>query len=185
MYVLRNVLSCTLVSGGRGPPPPALSEPYVTVSRRTALTARGWGEARWCQVHAESETAPATRSSAYPPPSTNSHSQSEPPPAYVGGNPTADSLPLSLHRLSPVSGGAGGSGFEYLIGPRRCTSLAARSSCWSATLKRSASNSSSYAIGIGRYFSLTAVDTFPVRPREECPRSDDIGVLAMTSTSWP
>ena len=29
-----------LVSGGREPPPPALSEPYVTVSRHTAPTVR-------------------------------------------------------------------------------------------------------------------------------------------------
>ena len=39
----------TLVSGGREPPPPALLEPYVTVSRHTAPTVRRWVEARRCQ----------------------------------------------------------------------------------------------------------------------------------------
>ena len=38
-----------LVSGGREPPPPALLEPYVTVSRHTAPTVRRWVEARRCQ----------------------------------------------------------------------------------------------------------------------------------------
>ena len=39
----------SLVSGGREPPPPALLEPYVTVSRHTAPTVRRWVEARRCQ----------------------------------------------------------------------------------------------------------------------------------------
>ena len=38
-----------LVSGGREPPPPALLEPYVTVSRHTAPTVRRGVEARRCQ----------------------------------------------------------------------------------------------------------------------------------------
>ena len=38
-----------LVSGGREPPPPALLEPYVTVSRHTAPTVRRWVEATRCQ----------------------------------------------------------------------------------------------------------------------------------------
>ena len=38
-----------VVSGGREPPPPALLEPYVTVSRHTAPTVRRWVEARRCQ----------------------------------------------------------------------------------------------------------------------------------------
>ena len=37
------------VSGGREPPPPALLEPYVTVSRHTAPAVRRWVEARRCQ----------------------------------------------------------------------------------------------------------------------------------------
>ena len=46
----RNLTSkATLVSGGREPPPPALLEPYVTVSRHTAPTVRRWVEARRCQ----------------------------------------------------------------------------------------------------------------------------------------
>ena len=35
-----------LVSGGREPPPPALLEPYVTVSRHTAPAVRRWVGAR-------------------------------------------------------------------------------------------------------------------------------------------
>ena len=38
-----------LVSGGREPPPPALLEPYVTVSRHTAPTVRRGVEATRCQ----------------------------------------------------------------------------------------------------------------------------------------
>ena len=38
-----------VVSGGREPPPPALLEPYVTVSRHTAPTVRRGVEARRCQ----------------------------------------------------------------------------------------------------------------------------------------
>ncbi len=38
-----------LASSGREPPPPALSEPYVTVSRHTAPTVRRVGEVRRCQ----------------------------------------------------------------------------------------------------------------------------------------
>ena len=39
----------SVVSGGREPPPPALLEPYVTVSRHTAPTVRRGVEARRCQ----------------------------------------------------------------------------------------------------------------------------------------
>ena len=39
----------TPVSGGREPPPPALLEPYVTVSRHTAPAVRRGVEARRCQ----------------------------------------------------------------------------------------------------------------------------------------
>jgi hypothetical protein len=39
----------SLASSGREPPPPALSEPYVTVSRHTAPTVRRVGEVRRCQ----------------------------------------------------------------------------------------------------------------------------------------
>ena len=38
-----------VVSGGREPPPPALLEPYVTVSRHTAPTVRRGVGARRCQ----------------------------------------------------------------------------------------------------------------------------------------
>ena len=41
--------AAALVSGGREPPPPALLEPYVTVSRHTAPTVRRGVEARRCQ----------------------------------------------------------------------------------------------------------------------------------------
>ena len=39
----------SLVNGGREPPPPALLEPYVTVSRHTAPTVRRGVEATRCQ----------------------------------------------------------------------------------------------------------------------------------------
>ena len=42
-------LNRALVSGGREPPPPALLEPYVTVSRHTAPAVRRWVGARRCQ----------------------------------------------------------------------------------------------------------------------------------------
>ena len=45
----KHAVGWRLVSGGREPPPPALLEPYVTVSRHTAPTVRRGVEARRCQ----------------------------------------------------------------------------------------------------------------------------------------